>query len=132
MTIALRMLDSRPKRASPGNPPATRPFEPGDELSKRIICAACGYAITTADARITKGGMHVHTRLNPSNVTFVFGCFSQAPGAALSGEPSTEFSWFHGYAWRIAACSGCGAHLGWRFEGDAPFWALILERLSGG
>lgn len=129
---ALLRLDSRPKPTTPSTPPSTRAFEPGDELSKRIVCAKCGHSITHADARIEKGGAHIHTRLNPSQVTFIFGCFSQAPGASASGESSTFFSWFHDYAWRIASCGGCSAHIGWRFEGESSFWALILDRLNGG
>lgn len=124
-------LDTRP-RGNPDTPPTTKPFEPGDDLSKRIVCAACGHAITHADARIERAGGHVHTRLNPDQITFVFGCFSEAPGAMLSGDSTAFYSWFHGYAYRLATCGGCSAHLGWRFEGEAPFWALIFERLSGG
>ena len=128
---AIWSLDTRPK-GTPDTPPTTKPFEPGDDLSKRIVCAACGHAITHADARIERAGGHVHTRLNPDQITFVFGCFSEAPGAVLSGETTSFYSWFHGYMYRLASCGGCSAHLGWRFEGDAPFWALIFERLSGG
>lgn len=127
----VRLLDSS-SRSTPGTPPTTKPFEPGDDLSKRIVCAKCGHAITHADARIERGGAHVHTRLNPSEITFVFGCFSEAPGAVLTGEATAYYSWFHGYTYRFASCGGCSAHLGWRFEGEAPFWALIFDRLSGG
>lgn len=96
------------------------------------MCIACGHSITHADARIERGGAHIHTRLNPDQVTFVFGCFSEAPGAILSGEATSFFTWFHGYQWRMASCGGCSAHLGWRFEGERPFFALILDRLTGG
>lgn len=27
-----------------------------------------------------------------------------------------EHSWFPGYAWRLAVCPQCGAHVGWSFE----------------
>lgn len=27
-----------------------------------------------------------------------------------------EHSWFPGYAWRLAVCPQCGAHMGWTFE----------------
>lgn len=31
-------------------------------------------------------------------------------------EWSTEFSWFPGYAWRVACCENCGRHIGWCFK----------------
>lgn len=30
-------------------------------------------------------------------------------------RPSTDFSWFPGYAWQIAVCSKCSSHIGWKF-----------------
>lgn len=30
-------------------------------------------------------------------------------------RPSTEFSWFPGYAWQIAVCDKCSLHIGWKF-----------------
>jgi hypothetical protein len=47
------------------------------------------------------------------------------------GEPSEYYPWFPGYAWQIAVCRGCRAHLGWLFraEGDV-FFGLILNRLA--
>lgn len=39
----------------------------------------------------------------------------KAKGLILMGDPSTENSWFPGYAWTIIKCSRCGAHMGWRF-----------------
>lgn len=30
---------------------------------------------------------------------------------ALQGPPTTEHSWFPFYAWTIACCATCGAHL---------------------
>lgn len=32
------------------------------------------------------------------------------------GEAFEEHSWFPGYAWRVAVCPQCGAHMGWSFE----------------
>jgi hypothetical protein len=33
----------------------------------------------------------------------------------LQGRPSTQDSWFPGYAWTIAYCARCYSHLGWKF-----------------
>ena len=40
-----------------------------------------------------------------------------APGPP---QQSTEHSWFPGYAWTIALCTRCGAHLGWRCGAPPP------------
>lgn len=31
-------------------------------------------------------------------------------------RPSSDFSWFPGYAWQIAVCSTCSSHIGWKFH----------------
>ncbi|XP_015108351.1 protein cereblon isoform X1 [Diachasma alloeum] len=44
--------------------------------------------------------------------------------------PSTECSWFPGYAWTIANCARCGYHKGWKFTATRSdlipksFWGL--------
>lgn len=39
----------------------------------------------------------------------------------VSGNPSSEFTFFPGYSWRAAKCEQCGAHLGWLFERVSPY-----------
>ena len=34
-----------------------------------------------------------------------------AYGVSLYGEATEEFTWFPGYAWTLAYCRGCSAHL---------------------
>jgi hypothetical protein len=111
--------------------PATE-AEPSVATEDAIVCAGCSRAITRAEARVARGGSHVHTRLNPHGWVWEFGCFLEAPGCRVTGEPTEEHTWFAGQAWRIADCAGCGVHLGWRFDGaDGSFFGLILERLRG-
>jgi hypothetical protein len=95
-----------------------------------LICAACEARITATSARREAAGRHEHVLFNPAGVQFRIGCFSSAPGCGGHGEVSDFFTWFPGYAWQVALCRGCGAHLGWSFrgEGDA-FWGLVLPRL---
>ena len=33
----------------------------------------------------------------------------------MRGEPETAHSWFPGFAWTVANCARCHAHVGWRF-----------------
>ncbi|XP_015496659.1 protein cereblon isoform X3 [Parus major] len=59
----------------------------------------------------------------------------KACNLSLSGRPSTEHSWFPGYAWTIAQCRICGSHMGWKFtatrkELSPPkFWGLTRSAL---
>ncbi|XP_069062458.1 protein cereblon isoform X1 [Pleurodeles waltl] len=53
----------------------------------------------------------------------------------LIGRPSTEHSWFPGYAWTIAQCRVCGSHMGWKFTATKKdmspqkFWGLTRSAL---
>src|SRR5262245_49276952 len=93
----------------------------------RIVCAACGHAIAEERDRISVGGTHEHTCVNPHGLVFHIGCFAAASGCRAIGTPTTEFTWFAGFAWNYALCGSCAALLGWRYHGaDASFFGLIL------
>ena len=99
------------------------------EGSPPLRCACCGRAITRAAFRIEVDGSHVHDRTNPGGFAFRIGCFAVADCRAAS-TPTTEHTWFPGYAWEIVHCPACDIHLGWRFVGgDRAFHGLILDRL---
>ena len=106
----------------------SRLMEADDE--RLLLCAKCGHGIASPGARFEQAGKLVHTCVNPSGIVFTLGCFRDAPGCAILEPPSFEFSWFSGYAWRIALCANCGEHLGWRFDGKVDgFYGLILAKL---
>lgn len=121
---------------SPARAPARAPA-PRDDATEdtggggRLLCGGCGNPITHPRHRIERGGAHEHGRINPAGFSFHLGCFAAAPGVALLGPPSTEHTWFPGYAWRIALCGACRDQLGWRFQdgGGDVFFGLILGRL---
>ncbi len=95
-----------------------------------IRCVACRETVTEERYRISVRDSHVHVFTNPYGIVFEIGCFELAPGCRLVGPPSDEFTWFPGFSWQIAVCSGCENHLGWRFTSDVRiFWALVLDRL---
>jgi hypothetical protein len=95
-----------------------------------LYCRTCGTAIVHKSERIVMLGAHHHTFTNPSGRTFNIGCFGSVVGCTHVGIESDEYTWFPGYAWILALCSGCGNHLGWRFRGDGKqFHGLILDRL---
>jgi len=46
------------------------------------------------------------------------------------GAASDDFTWFAGFAWRVALCRACGEHLGWSYHRLASeFVALIDDRI---
>lgn len=98
---------------------------------QRLFCAACRHPVTHQDQRIAVAGGHEHRFTNPHGITFHIGCFREAAGCAPTGEATTEYTWFAGYAWRIALCVNCRAHLGWRFDSDGDYFhGLVVARLS--
>lgn len=60
----------------------------------------------------------------------------KAEGLVLIGdEPSSEYSWFPGYAWTIVTCRRCRNHMGWLFTAEnnnlrpKSFWGLTRRSL---
>ncbi len=96
-----------------------------------VRCSGCGHALAEARTSIEVEGKHLHTFVNPAGFDYTIRCFGEAPGCAVSGEESTFWSWFRGFAWRMAVCGGCGAHVGWSFRKEASvFWGLIADRIA--
>ncbi|XP_052285808.1 protein cereblon-like isoform X3 [Dreissena polymorpha] len=62
----------------------------------------------------------------------------EAHNLSLQGRPSTEHSWFPGYAWTIAQCRHCYSHMGWKFTATRKelqprkFWGLCRSSLVPG
>ncbi|HVO28258.1 MAG TPA: cereblon family protein [Candidatus Margulisiibacteriota bacterium] len=126
-TLRRNRLD--PQLHSPVKPALTNDRE--STAARRIVCASCGHAITTERQRIEMAGRHEHRCVNPDGVIFHIGCFRYAPGCVIRGVPTTEFTWFPGYAWSYALCDGCATLLGWYYQSnDAAFFGLILNRLA--
>ncbi len=89
----------------------------------------CNAAITSPQQAIAVNGCHEHAFFNPAGIAFEIRCFRVAPGAAVQGAVSDEFTWFTGYHWQVALCSACHAHLGWRFARNTTFFGLISSQL---
>jgi len=100
------------------------------ENDDEIFCAACGQSMTRHRWGVSRRDAHEHTVFNPAGQLFTILCFAAAPGAALFGEPSSDFTWFPGYRWTVSLCRGCGIHIGWRFEGQDIFFGLIKSHLT--
>ena len=103
----------------------------GEDVALR--CAACGHRITDRAYRSELLGAHEHTFVNPAGVVHTIGCFVAAPGCAYRGPTETAFSWFPGYAWQVAVCGRCSAHVGWIYRlAPEQFHGLILAALREG
>jgi len=107
------------------------PADPRAKDERPVRCRTCGAAITAAGAAIEIGGQTDHAFFNPAGVLFEIRCYTSAEGCVVHGDPTYEFTWFPGHAWRYATCASCGTHLGWRFSGDDQrFFGLILRLLN--
>jgi hypothetical protein len=96
-----------------------------------LRCVACGHSLAPASARVDVEGKHEHTFVNPGGHEFTIRCFREAPGCNGAGAEETFWSWFRGFAWRIALCGGCGTHVGWSYRGEASsFWGLIARKIA--
>ena len=109
--------------------PQSSDAEAGSERS--LLCLLCSHLVTSRSNSIGVDGSKDHTFFTPAGLMFEIGCFYHAPGCIVQGDASEDFTWFPDYAWRHAHCSGCGAHLGWRFESRAGgvFFGLVSKRL---
>ncbi len=103
----------------------------GEQPTRFIICARCHTPITHFEHRIEVQHSHHHRFTNPNGLVFNIGCFAQALGCMIVGDPTQTFSWFPGYNWQYAFCEGCGEHLGWYYQtsGSNFFYGLIAEKL---
>jgi filamentous hemagglutinin family protein len=102
-----------------------------DNNRKKLLCKSCLNPITSDAYGIEVNGAHSHTFMNPHGIVFNIGCFINARGCLIVGNPTTEFTWFPGYSWRHAICSNCHTHLGWHYQtGGSGFYGLILDRLT--
>ncbi|KAI1296542.1 Protein cereblon [Halotydeus destructor] len=76
--------------------------------------------------------------VNPAGYVHEALTVCQSESLSLEGHPSTEFSWFPGYAWTICSCSRCHSHIGWRFTATNKklqpelFWAITRKSVELG
>ena len=111
--------------------------EQGDQRQRAsdedyVFCAMCSAVLARRTDRTEINGSHEHTCTNPHGYTFHLGCYAEAPGCSISGQPMAADSWFAGFRWRLATCSNCDNHLGWYFQSQAEqyFYGLILNRIQ--
>jgi hypothetical protein len=125
----------------PASAPGESPVESGREAPAEtpgvLRCAACGLDVADASAVFAAApGGPVQAFVNPSGFVWEILTLREVRHLAAVGPSSRFFTWFPGYAWRVALCLGCGRHLGWAWEavaGGEPvsFWGLIRSEITG-
>lgn len=105
-----------------------------EEEDEPLLCRFCLQPITNRGSALARNGFHLHTCSNPAGLIYTIGLFAEAPGCAVAGPLTLNYSWFSGYGWEIASCRNCFSHLGWRFrKGDSDlFFGLIIVHLVDG
>ena len=103
---------------------------PEEKEQKGVLCRTCLEIITSEEAEREKSGQFEHTFTNAYGYVFRVGCFSDAPGCIIVGEPTEEFTWFNRYSWQFCLCRNCMTHMGWHYRsGSDSFYGLILSEL---
>ena len=102
-------------------PPASGPHETADdevEAGARgwYACAACAARLAREDWVLESSSAAPLVFANPHGRFFELLLVSHVIGGVFDRQATTEFTWFTGYAWRVAGCARCRAHIGWHFE----------------
>jgi hypothetical protein len=106
-----------------------------DDTPLRIRCANCGELLAAPARTVSVGGTATPVFVNPAGIFFELLLLLDLTNIFVLGSPTTEASWFPGYAWRCVVCRLCVRHVGWRWDraaadADAPtFCGLIRDRI---
>jgi hypothetical protein len=95
-----------------------------------IRCAACSARLADPEDACDRAGAHHHRLRNPAGIVFDVLLFARAAGCRRQGAAVRAHSWFPPARWTVAGCAGCGAPVGWFFDGSGPtFVGLIRARI---
>lgn len=137
----MHLLDNEPPKEQPFDQWLhTLELEPTPETESRdevkpvrakVRCKSCLNYLTSNDLLTPIEGQTNHFFTNPSGLGFDLQTYHQVEGVEIGGKPTDYFTWFEGFSWQNCYCKRCHQHLGWYFscEGDAGFYALIIDRL---
>lgn len=114
---------------------AARSKRSDEERESWLSCAACGTRIARSSDTMPATEPQVYA--NPAGCVFALVLLTQAINLRHWGEPTLQHTWFSGYAWVVATCAGCNAHVGWQFVACRPdlaraaFYGLLRDALRG-
>jgi hypothetical protein len=93
------------------------------------LCAWCLNRVASEKDRFSHGGQSQFAFRNPHGILFHIITFNETIGCHQTGVPTSEHTWFPGYAWSYCVCDRCRAHLGWFYAGPSDFVGLIRDRI---
>uniref|UniRef100_UPI00358E20E6 protein cereblon n=1 Tax=Myxine glutinosa TaxID=7769 RepID=UPI00358E20E6 len=106
------------------------------EKCTSLCCKNCRCEITTqSDIFSLSRSGPMAAYVNPHGYVHEALTVHKTTNVNLAGRPSTQYSWFPGYAWTIAQCRHCGHHVGWKFSATykeltpPKFWGLTRSAL---
>lgn len=124
------MLHALQRRAPQAPKPTIRADGPDARRRRVLRCRQCGREVARPDDATEQQGGHEHIFVNPHGHDFRIRLYTRAAGAVAVGPATAFYSWFPGFPWRVLACGGCGAHLGWSYGVPEAFVGLIVDRLA--
>lgn len=89
-----------------------------------VRCATCAARLAHQSWMLGEGGRAPLVFKNPHGIVFYLLLVARVVGAHFEGPPTSEFTWFRGYAWRVGYCSQCQTHVGWHFSATQTDVAL--------
>lgn len=107
------------------------------EQCEYLCCRECSYVCASQSDvfAMSKDGPQ-GAYVNPFGVVHETLTVHKVDGIKVRSAPSTEFSWFPGYAWSIGECKYCMNHMGWLFTATnrqlqpQRFWGLCRTSLK--
>jgi len=103
------------------SPPASSPRVTADHEVETgaygwYACAACVEHLAREDWVLESSSAAPLVFANPHGRFFELLLVTHVIGGVFERQSTTEFTWFAEYAWRVAGCARCLAHIGWHFE----------------
>jgi len=89
--------------------------EVAEEEYRRIRCRTCRNEVGDPGDTFRAGEDPVQVFVNQAGFAHEVMTVRNAWNVLITGQPTTEFTWFPGYAWRHLLCGRCGSHLGWLY-----------------
>jgi cereblon len=107
------------------------------ESMDQLRCKCCMASIARrSDMLVMSADGPISAYVNAHGYVHETLTLARARGLMLDGQPQTANSWFPGYAWVLAQCSECTAHMGWRFTAvdkesrPKAFWGIRRSQLA--